>query len=115
MLGRRIIAVSPDKAFAKQLGVSLKAAGGTVEVHQSLEGLGRGELQVALIVLHLHDDLAGAMSEVLPRLTGDAKVIAVLPRANLASTVDLMQASERDAGIAIDDQIDGKELLAVVK
>ena len=36
MLARRIIAVSPDKAFGKLMSVGLKAAGGSVETHASL-------------------------------------------------------------------------------
>jgi hypothetical protein len=46
MLSRRILAISPDKAVAKQLAIALKAAGGSVETMQSLDPLGRGELQV---------------------------------------------------------------------
>src|SRR6185295_18939165 len=55
MLARRIIAVSPDKAFGRQLAVALKAAGGAVDLHQTLDGLGDGNL---IDTLSLHDALA---------------------------------------------------------
>jgi hypothetical protein len=113
MLSRRIIAISPDKAFAKQLTIALKASGGSVEALQTLEPLGRGELQVALVVVHLAGEMAGALAEILPRLTGDAAVVAVLPKANLASTVDIMQASERVAGVLVAEELDSRELSAM--
>jgi hypothetical protein len=113
MLSRRIIAISPDKALAKQLAIALKAAGGSVETMQSLDPLGRGELQVALVVVHLAGELAGALAELLPRLTGDAAVIAVLPRANLASTVDIMQASDRVVGVLVAEELDSRQLSAM--
>ena len=71
----------------------LKAAGGTVDLHTILDELGKGELQAALVVLHLDGELATAAAEVVPRLTGDARVIAVLPRTNLPAVVDIMQSS----------------------
>src|SRR5262245_62065687 len=113
MLSRRIIAISPDKAFAKQITTALKAAGGAVETHAGLDPLGRGELQVALVVVHLDGERPNALSELLPRLTGDAKLIAILPRANLATTVDVMQASERVAGVIVAEGLDITELAAM--
>ena len=76
MLARRIIAISPDKAFGKQLATALKAAGGAVDLHQSLDELGKGEIQAALFVVHLDGELARsagsalptAIAELLPRL-----------------------------------------------
>jgi hypothetical protein len=95
VLARRIIAVSPDKAFGKQVAVALKAAGGAVDAHLSLDELGKGDLQAALLVIHLDGPLGGVLPELLPRVTGDTRVIAILPRANLAAVVDVMQSSER--------------------
>jgi hypothetical protein len=113
MLARRIIAVSPDKAFGKQLATALKAAGGAVDLHASLDELGKGDLQAALVVLHLDGALATASAELLPRLTGDARVIAVLPKANLAAIVDIMLSSDRLAGMLIAEDLDTRELSAM--
>ena len=101
MLARRIIAISPDEPFGKQLATALKAAGGVVDAYQTLDSLNRGELQAALCVMHLDGDLAAASAELLPRLVGDCRVIAILPRSNLAAVVDIMRASERVAGIMV--------------
>ncbi len=113
MLARRIIAVSPDKAFGKQLATALRAAGGAVEVYATLDGLGRGDLQAALVVLHLDGELATAAAELLPRLTGEARVIAVLPKANLAAVVDIMQSSDRLSGLLVAEELDTRELSAM--
>ena len=76
MLARRIIAVSPDKAFGKQLVIALKAAGGAVDLHPTVEELGSGDLQAALVVLHLDGDLAAAGPAIVQRLTSDTRVIS---------------------------------------
>ncbi|MDB4955325.1 MAG: hypothetical protein JWO36_2894, partial [Myxococcales bacterium] len=113
MLARRIIAVSPEKAFGKQLATALKAAGGAVDTHQTLDSLGGGDLQAALCVMHLDGDLAGASAEILPRLTGECRVIAILPRSNLAAVVDIMQASDRVAGMMVAEDFDSRQLSAM--
>jgi hypothetical protein len=110
MLARRVIALSPDKAFAKQLGSALKAAGGAVEVHLGLEGLGRGELQAALVVVHLTGELADAIGDLAPRLAGDARMIAILPRADLSRSIAVMQLSERIAGVLVAEHFRGRDL-----
>ena len=113
MLARRIIALSPDKAFAKQLAVALKAAGGTVDAHLALDELGIGELAAALMVLHLDGAMTSAAPSLLPRLAGDTRVIAILPRSNLAAVVDLMQGSDRVAAIMIAEDFDRTLLSAM--
>jgi hypothetical protein len=113
VLARRIIAVSPDKAFGKQLATALKAAGGAVDLHLSIDELGKGEIQAALVVLHLDGELSAMAAEILPRLTGDAKVICILPRANLAAVVDTMQASDRVAAMMVAENFDPRELSAM--
>lgn len=112
MLARRVIAVSPDKQFGKQLAVALKAAGGTVDAYQTLDNMSN-ELQAALLVMHLDAELAGASANILGRLRGDTRVIAVLPRTNLAAVVDIMQSSERVAGMMIAEDFDGTALSAM--
>jgi len=113
VLSKRVIVVSADKSYGKQLATALKAAGGTVDTHQSLSALGIGELQAALVCLHLDGELASAAAEIVPRLTGDARVIAVLPRANLPAVVDIMQSSDRIAGILVAEELDMRELSAM--
>ena len=110
VLARRIIAVSPDKAFGKQLAVALKAAGGAVDAHQSLDTLGTGSLQAALIVMHLDGPLAKAATELLPRLTAETRVIAIIPRSNLSLVVDVMQASDRVSGMMVAEDFDTRNL-----
>ena len=113
MLARRIIAVSPDKAFGKQLAIALKAAGGAVDAHLTIDELGKGELQAALVVIHLDGPLAGVATELLPRLTSETRVIAILPRSNLAAVVDIMQASDRVAGMMVAEDFDTRQLSAM--
>jgi hypothetical protein len=113
VLARRIIAVSPDKQFGKQLATALKAAGGAVDLHQRLDDFAKGEIVAALVVLHLDGELATAAAEILPRLSGDAKVIAVLPKSNLPAVVDIMQSSDRIAGILMAENFDSRQLSAM--
>src|SRR5580704_10878790 len=113
MLARRIIALSADKAFGKHIATALKAAGGAVDLHQNLDELGKGEIQAALLVLHLDGELATAAAELLPRLTGDARVIAILPRGNLPAVVDTMLASDRVAAMLTAESFDPRDLAAV--
>ena len=113
MLARRVIAISPDKAFGKQIATALKAAGGAVDLHQSIAELGTGELTAALVVLHLDGELATGAAELLPRLGGDTRIIGLIPRANLPAVVDTMQASDRVAAIVVAERFDGRELAAL--
>jgi hypothetical protein len=113
VLARRIISVTPDKAFGKQLAVALKAAGGSVDSYLTLEDLGHGEVQAALLVIHLEAAMAGAAPVLLPRLTGDTRLIAILPRSNLAAVVDIMQSSDRVAGMMVAEDFDMKLLSAM--
>lgn len=105
--------MSPDKAFGKQLAVALKAAGGTVDSHQSFDELGTGDLQASLIVVHLDGALAAAAPQLLQRLTSETRMIAILPRTNLAAVVDIMQASERVAGMMVAEDFDTRQLSAM--
>jgi hypothetical protein len=106
VLARRIIALSPDKAFARQLAVALKAAGGTVDTHLSLDELGAGELQAALVVIHLDGEMADAAAGLIARMVGETRVIAVLPRSNLTAVVEIMQGSDRVSGMMVADDFD---------
>jgi len=113
MLARRVIALSPDKAFAKQLGTALRAAGGAVEVHTGLDGLGRGEIQAALIAVHADGELADVVPTLAPRLAGDGKIIAILPKCDLDRTIKLMNTSDRVAGVLIAEHLKSGDLAAM--
>ena len=95
--------MSADRALGKQLEVALRAAGGEVDARATLDELGR-RVEAALVVVHVaNDDVATATRALLDRLAGDTRLIAILPRANLAAVVALMQASERVAGMLVAD------------
>ncbi len=79
------------------------AAGGSVETYPSLDAMARGEIQAALVVLHMEGELRNSLSEVTSRLRKDSWVIPVLPKSNLVDTVATMQASDRVAGVLIAD------------
>ncbi|HTJ45288.1 MAG TPA: PEGA domain-containing protein [Kofleriaceae bacterium] len=113
MLARRVIAISPDKALAKQLGTALKAAGGAVEVHQSLDALGKGELQAALVVVHVDGEMAGALPGLTARLSGDARAIVIVPKHDLDKLVSTMMASDRCAGVIVAEDFDVHDLASM--
>jgi hypothetical protein len=113
MLARRVIAITPDKALAKRLGLGLRAAGGSVETYSSLESLPKGDLQAALVVLHLDDGGAETLADVSARLRADARIIAVLPKSDLTLAVAVMQESERVAGVLIADELPTEALSAM--
>lgn len=113
VLARRIIAVSPDRAFGHELETALQAVAGTVDVYPGLDSLGAGDPEAALCVIHLDGELARAPGELLRRPSGRCPVIAVLPRASLAAAVELMQASDRVAGIMVAEDLDPRRLAAL--
>jgi PEGA domain len=113
MLARRIVAISSDKNFAKQLTIALRAAGGAAEAHQDLEALGRGELNTSLLVLHLTPEFNSVLPQLLPRLVGDARVIVIIPKSNLVALVDVMQSSDRIVGVLIAETFVSHELTSL--
>jgi hypothetical protein len=112
VLARRVIVLAADKGFAKQLTVAAKAAGGSVDTHATLEELG-AQVQAALVIVHLDGALAAISPELLARLTGDTRVIAVLPQSNLVAVVSIMLSSERLAGILVAESFKPNELSAM--
>lgn len=113
MLARRVIGLSADKAFGKVMATALKAAGGVVELHQSLDGLGRGDIQAALVVVHLDGELASSIEDLALRLTNDARLIVILPKPQLTKTVDVMKISDKIAGILIAEGLKPLDLAAM--
>lgn len=113
MLARRVIALSADKTFGKVMATALKAAGGVVELHHSIEELGRGDIQAALVVVHLDGELASSVEDLALRLTNDARIIAIVPTPALSRTVDVMKLSDRVAGVLIAASLEPLELSAM--
>jgi len=107
-LARRILVVSPDRAFGQQLANALSAVAGAVDLHLTLDS--PGPLQAALCVIHLDGELTPS---VLPRLSEGCPMIAVSPRSNLAAVVDLMLTSDRVAGVMIAEDFDPRQLSAM--
>ncbi|HZJ66784.1 MAG TPA: hypothetical protein VFD36_24930, partial [Kofleriaceae bacterium] len=93
--------------------MALKAAGGSVDSHLTLEELGPGEIHAALVVMHLDGAMAIAAATLIPRMVGDTRAIAILPRSNLAAVVDIMSASERMAGLMVAEDFDTTLLAAM--
>ncbi len=112
MLARRVIALSPDKRFAKRLVLGLKSAGGTVESYGSVDSLAKGQIQASLVVLHLEGELADALPLVTARLRDDAWIIVVLPKSDLNMTVSVMQTTDQLANVLIADQMSIAQLAA---
>ncbi len=113
MLARRVIALSADKAFGKVMATALKAAGGVVELHQSVDGLGRGDIQAALVVVHLDGELSSVVEDLALRLANDARLIVILPTPQLTRTVDVMKISDKVAGILIQSNLKPLDLSAM--
>jgi hypothetical protein len=109
VLARRIIVVSPDEAFGQQLAAGLRTVPGTIDVHHMVEVIDAIE-PPALWVIHLLD---GAPSERLSRLAGGGPVIAMIPRPDLAAVVDVMQTSDRVAGVMIAEGFDPRRFAAM--
>lgn len=112
MLARRVIALSVDKSFGKVVATALRAAGGVVELHADLAALGPGDIQAALVVVHLDGALASCLEDLCLRVRPDAFVIAILPTHALALSVDAMKLSDRIAAVMVQGDLDPGELAA---
>jgi hypothetical protein len=113
VLGRPIIALSPDQAFARQLSAALEATGRTVATHASLDELAVRATRAALLVLHLDGTVAAMAPEVLPRLPADIRVLALLPTTDLAAIVEIMDASSQVTGMMAAEDFDPGQLAAL--
>lgn len=108
-----IVVISADKGFGKQLTTAVNAAGATGHLHSSIAALGEGNIEAALLILHLVDDSLASLEALLPRVIGDTRVIAILPRANLVAAVDIMRASERVNAMMVAERFDSHELVGI--
>lgn len=57
--------------------------------------------------------MAGAAAALIPRMAGDTRMIAILPRSSVAAVVDLMQGSDRVAGAMVAEDFDATLLSAM--
>ena len=110
----RILVVSPEAGFGRMLGAALETVA-SVEVKPTLDALGTGELTASLCVIQFAGDLAKAAAERIPQLVGGCPVLAILPRSNLASIVELMQSSTRFVGALVAEDLDPRQLAAMAR
>src|SRR5215470_9843505 len=103
MLSKRVLAVAPDKAFAKRMAAGLMAAGATVETIPTLDELPRGDIKADLVALHAVDQLPERTAQVSARLAPAANLIVVIPTSSLDDTVAVMQAGRVAAVLAADE------------
>ncbi len=112
MVARRIIAVSPDQALGQQLATALAGDGRIVDVSPTLDTLEATGAEPALVVTDAGGALPAEAGAALVRLTGSCPVIVVSRRFGVAEVVDLMQSSERVAGVMIAPELDARQLAA---
>lgn len=114
MLARRVIAISPDKAIAKRLSAGLMAAGGTAETYPSLDSLAAGEISASLVVFHFAEELnKDDLAACAERMRKDAYIIVVVGKSELANVIAAMQASDRVAGVLVEDSLTISNLAAM--
>ncbi len=91
MLSKRVIAVSAEKTFQKKLAAALMAAGGAVEILNSLDELSAKEPDVDLIVYHVTEFPDSKLGPLLDRIKKDVKVITIIPTSDLEKMITLMK------------------------
>ncbi len=111
MLARRVVALSPDEAFAKRLGQGLMAAGAAVETHATLATLAPGPIHASLVVVQAVETLA-TVDAVAQRLADDARIIVVSPTATLADIVECMRVDARVVAVLDADSLTAQSLAA---
>lgn len=120
-LARRVFVVSPDPAHGRRLEAALATTGAPVEVIDAPVAAGPaargpGAPEAALHVAYLGAAGAGApvaaAGALLPRLAG-GPVIAVLPRPDLAATIELMRTHDRVAAVLAGQPFDAERLAAL--
>ena len=112
---RRIIALTSDGAVRERLAAALAETDGSVEGHHTLASLGEGAIDAAVCVLHLAGEIAQAAPALLPRLATGCRVLAIVPGADLAQIVALMQLSSHVAAVMAEEDLDPRELAAVIQ
>jgi hypothetical protein len=112
MLSKRVIGLSPDKAFAKRMTAGVMAAGATVESFASLDEMPK-ELKADLAVVHLTDTKSAAVIEqVAARLTPPTPLIAIVPTSSLEAIVTAMKTG-KVATVLVADTFEPSQLSKV--
>lgn len=96
MLPLRVVGVSPDKKVRRIISTGLMSAGAVVEQHESLGDMKPGPINESILVLHIEDSVGTALlGSICDRLKPAARLIAVVPKSDIETTVAAMQASEQ--------------------
>lgn len=111
---RPIVGVSPDRGFADAIAGALYTVG-PISLQRSLHAIDEGDLQHALVVVHVRGEVVGELATFLPRFAGDCRVIVILPRAGLGTLVELMAGSQRVVGILVEEDFESRALAALAK
>lgn len=114
MLARRVVALAPDKTFGKLLTVALRAAGTTAEHIAEVSALTTDDLHSPLVVWHLDPDALPQLGPVLARASATTQFIMIVPKGTLVHLVDVMQRTDRIAGVLLAEAFAAHELTALV-
>jgi hypothetical protein len=106
---RRIIAISPDESFGKQLQTALNAAGGSVELYQNAHTISPGDASLCVVCVTNEVTLA----DTAPRLPPDCPLIVVLPRPDVSAMVAAMQESPRVISVLVADGFDPRQIFLI--
>jgi hypothetical protein len=98
-----LIAVSPDDAFGVQLASALAAVDLKVESYSDLSALGLDPLDGAFCVIHVAGAVAARLGDFVTNLARDCRIIAVLPRSDIVSLVEIMERTDRVIGMMVAD------------
>ncbi len=104
MLAHRVLAISPVRETRKVISVGLMSAGASVEQHEAIGDLKPGKITESILVLHLEDAVGTALvGTVCERLEESARLIVVVPKSDIETTVSVMQSSKRVASVLVAD------------
>lgn len=110
---QRLVAVSPDEAFATKLASALGVVDLKVEVYDDLAPLGVDPLKSTLCVIHVAGAVEAGLAGFLANLAPDCRIIAVLPRSSLVALVEIMERTDRVVGMLVAEDFDPAQLLAM--
>ena len=107
---RRILVVSSDRGLLEKIEGALSTTENPIETSRELQGLVLSELRDVLMVIHVVGNLIQTLPGFLDGLSGNARVILVLPRANAALVVELMQRTPCVVAMLTEEAVDPASL-----
>ena len=123
MVKSTVIAITRNPSLARTLRTAMTAAGADVHIASSTAELDSGPLSAELLLFHWALEGDGSdgrgelelaiLAELADRLPPGGRVIVLLPRGDLATTVAAMGSHERVAGVMVADRLRVAELTAV--